>query len=337
MLHHQALAALFSAILVFLSPPAQAQAPADFFKGKTITLNVAVGSGAYDLYARLIARHLPKLIPGNPTMIVNNMPGGGGVIAANYVANVAPKDGTALLVPLKPIAVTQLLTPDVVKYDATKFQWIGSMVDAPGVLVLWGSAPAKTLEDARNTVLALGSTGAGGETSLFPAVINSVLGTRFKVITGFRGMADIFLAMERGELHGVSTVLGSIKALRPDWISKGRTTILANIASTRSPDLPDVPTILELARTPEERQILEFLTLSNSIGRSLTAPPGVPAERVAMLRKAFDEAVRSPEYLRETVEKGIEVNPIPGATVQKDVERLINLPRPLVERVKKTL
>lgn len=328
---------LGSAAVALSTLPSAAQTPAEFYKGKTITIYVAVGSGAYDLYARLAARHMPKLIPGNPNMIVTNMPGGGGVVAANYVANVAPRDGTALLVPLKPIAMTQLLTPAVVKYDATKFQWIGSMADAPGVLVVWNTSPAKTLDEARRTQLALGSTGAGGETAIFPSVINSVLGTRFKVITGFPGMANIFLAMERGEIHGVSTVLGSIKGLRPEWISQKKISFIANITKVRSKDLPDVPTILELARTPEERQTLEFLTLSNSIGRSITAPPGVPADRIEALRRAFDAAVVTPDYLRETVDKGIDVNPIQGIAVQKDIEKLVNLPPSTIENVKRAL
>ncbi len=316
---------------------ANAQSAGDFFKGKTITVTVAVGTGAYDLYARLLVRHMPKFIPGNPNMIVNNMPGAGGVVAANYAANIAPRDGTALLVPLKPIAMTQVLSPAQVRYDAGRFQWIGSMVDAPGVLVLFNSANVKSIEDARKIEVAMGSTGAGAETAIFPTVINSVLGTRFKVIAGFKGMSDIFLALERGEVHGVSTVYGSVLGLKPEWIREGKITFLARIAATRAKELPDVPSILELARTPAEKEVLEFLTLSNSVGRSITAPPEVPAAQIATLRKAFDEAVRSADYLKETVDKGIEVNPIAGAEVQKDVARLIAMPKSTIDKVQEAL
>lgn len=314
-----------------------AEAQDDYYKGKTITVYVAVGTGAYDLYARILTRHMPRHLPGNPTMIVNNMPGAGGVVAANYAANVAPRDGSALLVPLKPIAMTQLLTPSQVRYDAAAFQWVGSMVDAPGLMVFSLASNVRSIEDARRSEIAMGSTGAGAETAIFPTVINSVLGTRFKVIAGFKGMADIFLAMERGEIHGVSTVYGSVQGLKPEWIKESKASFVARIAATRAKEQPTVPSILEFARTPEEKEILEFLTLSNSIGRSITAPPGVPPAQMAVLRKAFDETVKSAEYLRETVDKGIEVNPISGVEVQKDVARLIAMPRSTVEKVQRAL
>ena len=155
---------------------------------------VAVGKGAYDLYARLLVLHMPAHIPGKPNINVSDMPSGGGVVAANYAANVAAKDGTALLVPPKPIAMKQFLTPNV-KYDASTFQWVGSMVDAPGALMVWHTAPAKTSDDARQTRIATGSTGWGGETAIFRSVINAVLGTKFKVIAGFKGMSNIFLGL----------------------------------------------------------------------------------------------------------------------------------------------
>lgn len=328
------IAAVLSAMSV---TGAVAQSSAELFKGKTISIYVAVGTGAYDLYARILARHMPRYLAGNPSIIVNNMPGGGGVVAANYVANVAPRDGTALLVPLKPIAMTQVLTPAQVRYNAALFQWVGSMVDAPGILMFSPASNVKSIDDARRAEIPMGSTGAGAETAMFPTVINSVLGTRFKIIAGFKGMADIFLAMERGEIHGVSTVYGSVQGLKPDWIKDGKATFVAHIAASRSKEQPKVPTILEFARTPEEREILEFLTLCNSIGRSITAPPEVPAAQIEELRRAFEATVKSPEYLRETVDKGIEVNPIPGLEVQKDVARLIAMPASTVEKVRRAL
>lgn len=331
------LASIALAACALLPATLAAQSPGDFFKGKTISIYVAVGPGAYDLYARILARHMPRFVPGNPAMIVNNMPGGGGVVAANYVANVAPRDGTALLVPLKPIAMTQVLTPAQARYDARNFQWIGSMVDAPGVLVFSPASKVKSIEDARRSEIAMGSTGAGAETAIFPTVINAVLGTKFKIIAGFKGMSDIFLAIDRGEVHGVSTVYGSVQGLKPEWTRDGKTVFLARIASTRSKEQPDVPSILELARTAEEKEVLEFLTLSNSVGRSITAPPEVPADRIAILRKAFDEAVRSADYLRETVDKGIEVNPIAGVEVQKDVARLVGMPQSTIDKVRRAL
>lgn len=317
--------------------PSSAQAPVEFFKGRTITVYVAVGTGAYDLYARILIRHMPRHIPGNPTMIVNNMPGGGGVLAANYIANVAPQDGTALLVPLKPIAMTQRLDPANVKYDAAKLHWIGSMVDAPGALAVWHTSPGLTLDDVRRTEIAMGSTGSGAETTIFPTVINTILGTKFKVIAGFKGMTEIYLAMERGEIHGVSTVYGSVQGLKPDWLVDKKVAFLAQVSVTRTAALPHVPTVLEFAKSSEDREVLEFLALSNAIGRSITAPPGIPADRLAALRKAFDDAVHSADYLRETRDKGIEVNPTPGIEVQKDVDRLFATPASAIEKVQKAL
>jgi tripartite-type tricarboxylate transporter receptor subunit TctC len=285
----------------------------------------------------VLLRHMPAFVPGAPTMIVNNMPGAGGVKAANYVANVAPKDGTALLVPLKPVAMTQLLRKSGIKYDASKFNWVGSMVDAPGALTVWHGAPAKSLLDVRKTELAMASSGVGGETFIFPIVINSVLGTRFKVITGYKGMTNMLLAVERGEVHGVSTVYGSLKGLKPEWLAGGKVRFLAQVTEKRTADLPDVPTVLEFAKTDGEREILRFLTLSNVIGRSVTAPQGIPADRLAALRGAFDATVKAPGYLAEAKKRGMLLNPTPGAEVQKSVNALIATPKATVEKVKAAL
>jgi tripartite-type tricarboxylate transporter receptor subunit TctC len=317
--------------------PASAQSQPDFYQGKTITIVVAVGAGAYDLYARVLARHMPNYIPGKPTIIVNNMPGAGGLLAANHAANIAPRDGTTLLVPLKLVALTQVLQAGSIKFDASKFNWIGSMVDAPGLFALWHTAPVKTLEDAKRIEVTMGSSGAGAETAIFPAVVNSVLGTRFKVVSGFKGMTDIFLGVERGELHGVSTVHGSIKGLKPDWLRDNKLQFLTHITVKRTKELPDTPAILEYAKSDDERTTLEFLTLSNNLGRAIAAPPGVPADRVAILRKAFDDSVHSASYLKETKERGMDTNPIPGIELQTDVQKMVSTPKPLVDKVRAAL
>jgi len=320
-----------------VSSPALAEEPAEFFRGKTVTIFVAVGPGAYDLYARVLAQHMAQHIPGQPNVIVNNMPGGGGIVAANYIANIAPKNGTALLVPLKLLAMTQMLEPANVKYDAAQFNWIGSMVDAPGVIMVWNNAPGTTMADAQRTELMLGSTGAGAETMIFPTVINTVLGTKFKIISGFKGMGDIFLAIERGEIHGVSTVYGSIAGLKPDWLADKKLRFITQVTMQRTKELPDTPSVVELGRTADERATLEFLTLSNSLGRAITAPAGVPEDRVAALRKAFDTTVNSKAYIDDAKSKGMEINPIQGAVIQRDVKRHIETPAALVARVKAAL
>lgn len=331
------MAALAGLVFSGAASLAHAEDTAEFFRGKTVTINVAVGPGAYDLYARVLAQHMAQNIPGQPNLIVNNMPGGGGIIAANYIANIAPKNGTALLVPLKLVAMTQMLEPANVKYDAGQFNWIGSMVDAPGVIMVWNGAPGSTFADARRMELVLGSTGAGAETMIFPTVINNVLGTKFKIISGFKGMGDIFLAIERGEIHGVSTVYGSIAGLKPDWLADGKLRFITQVTSQRTKELADTPAVVEFANTADERATLEFLTLSNSLGRAITAPAGVPEDRVAALRKAFDATVHSKAFIDDARSKGMDLNPIAGVDIQRDVKRHIETPKELVAKVKAAL
>jgi tripartite-type tricarboxylate transporter receptor subunit TctC len=317
--------------------PAAADPVADFYKGRTITVYVAVSSGAYDLYARHLARHLPRHIPGEPTVIVQGMPGAGGAKAANYVYAVAPKDGSALLVPLKPIAMAQVMGTAAVRYDASKFNWVGSMVDAPGVLTVWHTAPVKTLADVREHETLMASSGVGAETYIFPNVINHVLGTKFRVITGYSGMSNMLLAVESGEVHGVSTVYGSLKGLKPEWLRENKVRFIAQVAARRAAQLPDVPTVLELAENEEQREVLRFLTLSDNVGRSITAPPDIPADRLAALRAAFDATIKDPAYLKEAEERNIELNPTSGVDVQKDVNELIATPQRIIDLVKTAL
>ncbi|MGE0629081.1 MAG: Bug family tripartite tricarboxylate transporter substrate binding protein [Hyphomicrobiaceae bacterium] len=322
----------------YLTANSSAYAQDDFFKGKTISIYIPAGpGGAYTLYARAVGQHMGRFLPGSPTVIGVNMPGAGGVAAANYVTNVAPKDGTALLMPNKMIAMTQVLSPSRVKYDAAKIQWIGSMADSPGAIAIWNNSPTKTVEGAKSAQLVLGSTGSGSDTTIVPLVMNAVLGTRFKVISGFKGISDIFLAMERGEVHGVTTVAATVQTVKPDWIADNKISYLAQVTVKRTAQLSDVPTISETAKTDADRMALDFLALSNALGRSLGAAEGVPADRVAMLRKAFDQAVHSPEYLAEVNNRKMDVNPTTGQQLQSDVERLINSPKETIERVRNAL
>ncbi|MPY68613.1 MAG: hypothetical protein GEU92_00850 [Alphaproteobacteria bacterium] len=339
-MYRSRIGALFSvglSVSVALCGPAAGESVSDFYKGETITVHVSVSSGAYDLYARHLARHISRHIPGNPTVIVQGMPGAGGAKAANYVYTVAPKDGTALLVPLKPVAMAQVLGTAAVRYDASKFNWIGSMVDAPGVLTVWHTAPANSFADVRKHETLMASSGVGAETYIFPTVINHVLGTKFRVITGYSGMSKMLLAVESGEVHGVSTVYGSLKGLRPEWLKESKVRFLAQVAAKRAPQIPDVPTVLELAENEEQREVLRFLTLSDNIGRSILAPPEVPADRLAALRAAFDATVEDPQYQKEAAERNMDLNPTAGLAVQKDVNELISTPQRVLDRVKAAL
>jgi len=324
-----------AACLAFAATAASAD---DFYKGRQVTLVIGNNAGtSYDASARLMARHFGRHIPGQPTFVTQNMPGATGLIAANHVSNVAPQDGSSLLVPLKPLAMTQLLRDQGVKYDAGKFNWIGSMVDVPGVIAVWNTSPAKTLAEAQKTEIVLGSSGFGAETFIFPTVLNAVLNTKFKVVAGYGGMSDIFLAMERGEANGVSTVYGSLAGLKPEWIREKKVAFMVQVAQKRAPELPDVPTVLELATSPDQKQVLDFLTLSDVIGRAITAPPKIPADRLAALRAAFDRTVASEAYRKEGKERGMELNPTSGLKVQEAIARLIATPEPVVEKVREAL
>jgi len=309
----------------------------DFYNGRTMTVIASVGAGPYDLYARVLSMHIARHIPGSPSIIVQNMAGAGGLKAANYAYNVAARDGTVLLAPLKPTPLAQLMRKDV-KYDAAKFQWIGSVVDAPGVIVTWKkTSPVKTFQDAFKATAVLTSSGKDAETFINPTVINALLGTKFKVVLGYPGMNDMQIAMERGEAHGVSTVYGSILSTRPQWIRDKQINYVVQIAEKRIPELPDVPTVFDFARTDEQREVFRFICLANVLGRAITAPPGVPADRVEALRAAFDATMKDPVFLAEAKKRGMELNPTPGKVVQADVEKLIATPPAIVGKVKAML
>lgn len=314
-----------------------AQPVADFYRGKVVRVYVASGAGAYDLYTRVLIREFAQHVPGQPTIIVQNMPGAGGVKAVNYFYNVAPRDGGAMLVPLKPLAMTQILRPKRVKYDASELNWVGSMVDAPGALAVWHTAPAKSFADARKFEVVMAASGFGAETFIFPTVINSVLGSKFKVITGYRGLSRMYQAMEQGEVQGVSTVYGSMLGLKPNWLRDKKVRFIIQVATKRIPELPDVPTVLDFARTDEQKEILTFLTLGNVIGRSIVASPGIPTDRLVALRAAFDKTTASPAYLAETKKRRMLINSTPGTVVQQAVKRLIATPKKIVDKVRAAL
>lgn len=314
-----------------------AESAAEFYRGKQVRMVIrSAPGGGYDLYSRLLARFIGNHIPGNPTVISQNMPGAGGLVAINYVAGVAPRDGTIITLISSSLVLDQALglTPQLVA-DLRALNWIGNLLDSNVLTYVWHASPIKTMDDARRQETLLGSTGAGDISSWIPEVYNKVLGTRFKVIEGYRSSADNKLAMERGEIAGVgSNPLASLLAAQPDWVREKKVSILVQIGLKRDAKIPDVPLLNELARNDGEREILGFISNAIAIGRPFGTNQGVPPERVAALRKAFDNTVVDPAFKAQADKEGAEIGPANGVTVQRLIGEVIGSPEGIKAKVK---
>src|ERR1700741_4881948 len=304
--------AALSAIVLLGATPACADAVADFYKGKQIRMIVRTTVGGdYDQYSRLVGRFMGKPIPGNPGMIVVNMPGGGGITAANYMANVAPKDGTVVGIVSQGLAADQALgnSPQL-KADLREFNWIANVVYSNQLLVVWHTSPTKTIEDAKRRVTTIGTTGAGSASVQYPAFYNNVIGTKFKIVFGYPGGQHIDLAMERGEVEGRGTnPYSGWMASKPTWIPQKLIIPLIQAGLEKEPALPDVPLIIDQPVKPEDKPLLEFMGRGATVGRPLATTPGVPAERVAALRAAFAATVKDPEFLATAKKENMEIRP----------------------------
>lgn len=318
-----AIAAFAAVATAGLAATATADSIADFYKGKTVTIAAATGAGsAYGIHGRLLADAIRAAIPGNPNVVMQFMPGGGGSKLANYVYNVAPKDGSFIGFPLKYIAVNQVLGRKGLKYDAAKFGYIGTLGPInSAVAILKDKAPATTLDGAMKTEIIMGSTGKSSETYITPTLMNNLLGTQFKIVLGYKGMKGITLAMERGEVHGRAGSWDSMKSGEADWLKEKRVSIIALSGLKRNWDLPNIPTLLELAKKPEDKAVFEFFGAGNAVGWLFVTPPSLPAERLAALRTAFDKTVKNPAYAASVKARKLDLQPETGA----EVERLIKL------------
>jgi tripartite-type tricarboxylate transporter receptor subunit TctC len=321
---------------ILLAPAvAHAQSVEEFYRGKTI--NMIIGypvAGANDFFARTVARHIGKYIPGQPRVVPRNMPGGGSFVAANHLFNVAPRDGTVLGLLAATIPLEQALGAPNVKFKAGEFNWIGRMAPGTNVTFVWSSSPVKTIEDAMTTQVILGSTGRSATPTVYPSVLNNVLGTKFKMVMGYEGSTAAMLAMERGEVEGHSTSWDGLRAFRGNWVRDGRIRILVQYAVRRHPDLPDVRTSVELGRNEEETQILRVVAHATEVGKMVLSTPGVPADRVAALRRAFDAMVGDPEYIADMKAQGLELTPMGGQELQQFVEEIGRVPPAILDKVK---
>ena len=326
---------LLTALLAMIAATnAQAQGVADFYKGKNVDLYVGYSvGGAYDLYARLLSRHMGKHIPGNPTIIPKNMEGAGSLRLANWLYNVAPKDGTAFGIFGRGTGFDPLLGNNAAKFDATKFNWIGSANNEVSICVAWSTSGVTKFEDLLERQLVVGGTSRSADTDQFPLFLNGVLGTKMKVVTGYPGGNEVGLAMERGEVQGrCGWSWSSVKTTHKKWVDEKKFIILVQLGLDKHPDLPDVPLVVDLANTDEQRQILRLVFARQVMGRPFIAPPGLPQDRVDALRKAFLDTMRDPEYLADAEKTQMEINPVSGEKVQALVKEEYATPPAIAQK-----
>ena len=327
-------AAIFvSATALTASPPAHAQSVAEFYKGNTINIYVGYSpGGAYDYYGRLFARHMGKYIPGNPTVVIQSMPGGGSLRAANFLFNVAPKDGTALGVVTQTVMLEEAFGTPGVKYRATDFNFIGRMTGVLETMIIWHEAQAKTIYDVRKYETIAGGTGPTSPTEGYPRLMNAFAGTKFKIVSGYGGTSEIMLAMERREVDALENSWNSVVRTKRDWIESKKINVLIQAVLERSKVLPDTPTLVEMGNTPEDRAALAFYTSSAAVSRPLVGTPGIPADRLKALRDAFQATTRDPEFLAEIKKSGSEFDPAPGEYLQDLAKQVASTPQALVQR-----
>jgi tripartite-type tricarboxylate transporter receptor subunit TctC len=322
-------------VILFAGAPAFGQTPEQFYSGKTVDLVIGYPpAGSNDVYGRLLARHLGKHIPGQPNIVPKNMPGAGSFLALANIANVAPKDGTVIGIGAPTAPLDEKLGSKGVRFKTAEFNWIGRIDSLVNIVFMWKTSPVKTVADAQRIESKLSGTGAGSTVSIYPTVMNNVLGTKFKLVMGYRGSSEAQLAVERGEVDGHSTSWTAVKVGHPDWRPSKSITILVQFALKPHPELPDVPVVVDLARNDEERAILRAVMNATEIGTAFFTTPGVPADRVAALRRAFDATVKDPEFLAEAKKTNLTVGPITGEELQKLVSEVSNLSPDLLEKVR---
>ena len=334
-MNFRALAAL-TACGVAAASPSRVQA-ADFYAGKTLTIMVGVApGGSFDAYARLVGRHIARHIPGAPAVAVSNMPGAD-IVAANYVGNIAPRDGTMIAALLSSVVVSQLTETGYARFNAGQFNWIGSVASPASVLVTWRDAGVKTFEDARQKEVLIGAT-TGTTMEMNPTLANHIAGTRFRVIGGYLGGPDVDVAMERGEVKGRgSNAWTTYVTQHLDWVAEKKIIPIFQSGLERESTIPDVPTLLEFAKTDEARRMVSIFATTDIMGRSLAAPPGVPAERVEILRKAFNETLLDKDFLADAEKSKLIIQPVEGVKLQSIVEKVVDSPADIVVKYKKAV
>jgi tripartite-type tricarboxylate transporter receptor subunit TctC len=325
-----ALARLALAALL-LAAPASAQTPGS---PKAVQLIIGFGPGGnYDLWGRTLSRHYGKHLPGRPAVVPQYMPGAGSYVAAGHMANVAARDGSVIAMISRDSVLGPLTGASGALFDPQRLSWLGSPATETNVCIAYRTAPVKAAKDLFDKPLIVADTGPGTGTRSYPKVLGELLGMRFKIVGGFRSSADVFLAMERGEVEGFCESLDSIRNRRPDWIPTKTVTVLFQGGAAPHPDLKDVPFVPDLARTAEERQVIEFLYAGQGIGRPFVGPPDLAAERLKMLRDAFDATMKDPDFVAEAQKSGLAVDPVSGEQLSGLVRKIYATPRPVIDKV----
>ena len=322
------------AALAFLSMPTLGRAQTEFYKGKTLTIYIGYGvGGGYDVYGRIVARFIGKHIPGNPAVVVSNMEGAGSLRLANWLAEVAPKDGTAIGVITRGAAFDPLFGRTGLSFRGTDFAWVGSANNDVSVCVSWKTSAVKTFSDLMTKELIVGTTGAADDSEQFPKVINSTLGTKFKFVGGYRGANEALLAMERGEVEGrCGWSWSSVLTTRPEWVKNKTVNVLLQTALEKHPSIPDVPLVIDMAQNDEQRQILKLVLARQTMGRPFLAPPATDPKRLAELRKAFMDTMSDPEFLAAAAKENVEISAISGERVQDLVKEIYATPELIVNK-----
>lgn len=333
---------LISSLVVcaFVAVPAasaSAQSVAEFYKDKKLNMIIGFGpGGGYDQWARAVARHMGKHIPGNPTFVPQNMPGAGSLTAANHLYSVAPKDGSTIGIIARDAPLAPMTGAEGGRFDALKFTWLGSPTAETNVCIAHKNSGIRTLAELQQKELIIGDTGPGTGTYTYPRVLNAILGTKFKVIGGFPSSTEVFLAIERGEVHGICESYDSVLSKKPEWIKDGTISLLVQGGAEPNPNVK-APFIFDQAKTPEQKQALIFVYSGQGIGRPFVAPPDLPADRAKALQAAFDATMKDPEFIADAAKQKLEVEPVPGDKLAAILKSIYATPKATVDQIGKIL
>jgi tripartite-type tricarboxylate transporter receptor subunit TctC len=316
-----------------VTPPAHADGVEDFYRGKSISMLVASGvGGGYDVYARGFARYVTKHLPGNPVIIVKNMEAAGGLAAASTLYNTIEKDGLTIGALTNGVAMDPLFGNPGARFDSQKFNWIGSIGKLENVCATWHTSPITSIGQALTREVVVSGTGATTNSVIVPKILNALLGTKFKIVSGY-DTAGLTMSVERGEVEGICGLSWStLKASRPDWISGHRLNVILQVALNKLADLPEVPSAIDLVTDPQNRRVLELILIRQEMGRPIVASPGVPKERIEALRRAFGETMADPDYLAESQKQNLEIEPLTGAEIDRLLAAAYGAPKETVAR-----
>lgn len=331
--------AMAAAALALACPaPAGAQGAADFYKGGNVTMLIGSGAGGgYDTYSRVLARHMSRHIPGAPHIVPKNMPGAGSIKATNFVYNVAPRDGTVFAAVYNTIPLQPLVGKKGVKFDVRRLAWVGSIGKHQNICTTWHASPIKSFEQAKAREVVVAATGASGNAAVYPAIFNEVLGTRFKIVTGYKA-AGARLAVTRGEADGICGMsYQTLLASNPAWITEKKINILAQIGLEPHPSLSGVPMVLDMVKREADRNMLTFLMIPQEMGRPYVAPPGLPAARIAALRSAFMATMKDPAFIADAERARMKIEPIDHAAMDSLIARLYAMPGETIARARTLL